>query len=77
MNFEITRSYADIAFTLCFEVTGPDEDIELLHVLHGEGENEFIFTDVIAPNILKQMEADCEEFYSEIRHQVINHYNEV
>jgi hypothetical protein len=76
MNFEITRSYADIPFTLCFEVTGPDEDLELTHVLHGTGENEFIFTDVIEDLLLKEMEADCAEFYSEIRHQVLNHYNE-
>jgi hypothetical protein len=77
MNFEITRSYADIPFTLCFEVTGPDEDLELTHVLHGTGENEFIFTDVIEALLLKEMEADCAEFYADVRHQVINHYNEV
>ena len=76
MNFEITRSYADIPFNLCFEVTGPDEDLELTYVLHGTGENEFIFTDVIGPLLFKEMEADCAEFYAEIRHQVLNHYNE-
>ena len=76
MNFEITRSYADIPFTLCFEVTGEDEDIELTHVLHGTGENEFIFTDVISDSIKEQMQADCSEFYSEIRPQLRNHYFE-
>jgi len=76
MNFEITRSYADIPFTLCFEVTGPDEDIELTDILHGSGESEFIFTDVIADSIKAQMLADCEEFYSEIRPQLRNHYFE-
>lgn len=76
MNFEITRSFADIPFTLCFEVTGADEDIELTHVLHGSGEDEFIFTDVLSDSIKVQMLTECEEFYSEIRHQLRNHYFE-
>ena len=76
MNFEITRSFADIPFTLCFEVTGPDEDIELTHVLHGSGEDEFIFTDVLSDSIKAKMLAECEEFYSDIRADLRNHYFE-